>query len=276
MPGEPDQLYIEARRALLDALEALKPHLDSLIVVGAQAIYLHAGEADVAVAPYTKDGDVAVDPRNLGSDPALDAAMLAAGFTPGVQPGIWNRTGTLAQVDLLVPDSLGGPGRHRGARIAGHGSRAVRRVAGMEAALVDNAVTRIGALESSDHRTVEVRVAGPGALLVTKLHKLGRSPCAAESAERQGRPRCLPDSRGRAHRRPGRAARSPERRSRVVGCHGNRRRAAPHHVCIAGRHRIADGRAGGWTIGRSGDDRSGDGCADRGSPPGGPALVMSV
>ena len=61
MPGEPDPLYVEARRALLDALEALKPHLKSLIVVGAQAIYLHAGEADVAVAPYTKDGDVAVD-----------------------------------------------------------------------------------------------------------------------------------------------------------------------------------------------------------------------
>jgi len=173
MPGEPDRLYIEARRALLDALEALKPHLDSLIVVGAQAIYLHAGEADVAVAPYTKDGDVAIDPRNLGSDPALDEAMLDAGFTPGVQPGIWNRTGTLAQVDLLVPDSLGGQGRHRGARIAGHGPRAVRRVVGMEAALVDNAVTSIGALEPSDHRAVEVRVAGPGALLVTKLHKIG-------------------------------------------------------------------------------------------------------
>jgi hypothetical protein len=173
MPGEPDRLYIEARRALLDALEALKPHLDSLIVVGAQAIYLHAGEAEVAVAPYTKDGDVAIDPRKLGGDPALDEAMLDAGFTPGDQPGIWNRAGTLAQVDLLVPDSLGGPGRHRGARLTGHGRRAVRRVAGMEAALVDNAVTSIGALEPSDRRRVEVRVAGPGALLVTKLHKLG-------------------------------------------------------------------------------------------------------
>ncbi len=173
MPGEPDRLYIEARRALLDALEALKAHLDSLIVVGAQAIYLHTGEADVAVAPYTKDGDVAIDPRKLGGDPALDEAMLGAGFTPGVQPGIWNRTGTLAQVDLLVPDSLGGEGRHRGARITGHGPRAMRRVVGMEAALVDNAVTSIGALEPSDHRTVEVRVAGPGALLVTKLHKIG-------------------------------------------------------------------------------------------------------
>ena len=51
MPGEPDRLYVEARRALLDALEALAPHRDSLILVGAQAVYLHAGEATIAVAP---------------------------------------------------------------------------------------------------------------------------------------------------------------------------------------------------------------------------------
>lgn len=173
MPGEPDPLYVEARRALLDALEALEPHLASLIVVGAQAIYIHAGEADVAVAPYTKDGDVAIDPRSLGSDPAIDEAMERAGFVPGLQPGIWNRTGTMAQVDLLVPDSLGGPGQHRGARVEGHGPRAMRRVSGMEAALVDNAVMSLRALEPSDPRVIEVRVAGPGALLVTKLHKLG-------------------------------------------------------------------------------------------------------
>lgn len=184
MPGEPDPLYVEARRALLDALEALKPHLDSLIVVGAQAIYIHAGEADVAVAPYTKDGDVAVDPRKLGSDPAIDEAMQKAGFKPGLQPGIWNRTGTMAQVDLLVPDSLGGPGRHRAARIEGHGPRALRRVLGMEAALVDNAVMSLGALEPADRRVIEVRIAGPGALLVTKLHKLG---------DRRAQPRRLND-----------------------------------------------------------------------------------
>lgn len=100
MPGEPDQLYVEARRALLDALEALAPHRDSLILVGAQAIYLHTGEADVAVAPYTKDADVAIDPRHLGRDPILEVAMQAAGFEPGDQPGTWTATATLAQVDL--------------------------------------------------------------------------------------------------------------------------------------------------------------------------------
>ncbi len=173
MPGEPDPLYVEARRALLDALEALAPHRDSLILLGAQAVYIHTGESDIAVAPYTKDADVAIDPRQLGRDPVLGEAMRGAGFEPGPQPGIWQASRTLAQVDLLVPDSLGGPGRHRGALLEGHGRRAARRVAGMEGALVDNAVMTIGALESSDERRVQLRVAGPAALLISKLHKLG-------------------------------------------------------------------------------------------------------
>lgn len=184
MPGEPDNLYVEARRALLDALEALAPHRDALILVGAQAIYFHTGEADVAVAPFTKDADVAIDPRHLGRDPALDDAMREAGFELGDQPGMWTATETLAQVDLLVPDSLGGLGRHRGARIEGHGRRAARRVAGIEGALVDNAIASIGALEPSDARVFDLAVAGPAALLVSKLHKLG---------ERRGRPSRLID-----------------------------------------------------------------------------------
>lgn len=119
MPGEPDQLYIEARRALLDALEALKPHLDSLIVVGAQAIYLHAGEADVAVATYTKDGDVAIDPRNLGAIPhstrrcwTLDS-LRASSQAFGTAPGPWLRSISLCptvsaeKVDIAALASLG-------------------------------------------------------------------------------------------------------------------------------------------------------------------------
>ena len=34
--------YIEARRALLDALTALKPHIDAFVLIGAQAVYLRA------------------------------------------------------------------------------------------------------------------------------------------------------------------------------------------------------------------------------------------
>lgn len=43
MPGEPDPLYIAAKRVLLDELEALSPPRNAVILVGAQAIYLHTG-----------------------------------------------------------------------------------------------------------------------------------------------------------------------------------------------------------------------------------------
>ena len=40
MAGEPDPLYVAARHVLLDALEAIEPHLSALVLVGAQAVYL--------------------------------------------------------------------------------------------------------------------------------------------------------------------------------------------------------------------------------------------
>lgn len=42
-----DELYVIARRVLLDALEALGEHRNATILVGAQAICLHTGEADL-------------------------------------------------------------------------------------------------------------------------------------------------------------------------------------------------------------------------------------
>jgi hypothetical protein len=92
-------LYVAARGVLLDALDALVEHRDALIVVGAQAVYLHAEDADLdaSVAPYTADADLALDPAELGPEPQLAAAMRAAGFslkikgggTGGVEPGSW-------------------------------------------------------------------------------------------------------------------------------------------------------------------------------------------
>jgi len=56
----PEPEYVEARRVLLDALEALGMHRRSVVLIGAQAIYLRAGEGDLAVAPYTTDGDLVI------------------------------------------------------------------------------------------------------------------------------------------------------------------------------------------------------------------------
>lgn len=41
-------LLVQARSALLDALTALWEHRDSVVVIGAQAIYLHTGAVSLA------------------------------------------------------------------------------------------------------------------------------------------------------------------------------------------------------------------------------------
>lgn len=51
-----------ARRTLLDALEALTSQRDALVLVGAQAIYLYTGDADVPIETRTKDSDLVLVP----------------------------------------------------------------------------------------------------------------------------------------------------------------------------------------------------------------------
>ncbi len=183
MPGAVDPEYILARRVLLDALVALGRHRDSVILVGAQAIYIHVGEADIAVAPYTTDGDLAIDPSRVAPEPLLGDALSAAGFTPDpIQPGQWTGEHDV-RVDLMVPESLAGSGR-RGADLGPHGRRVARRARGLEASLVDNSKMQVEALEPGDGRRFDLRVAGPAALLVAKIHKI---------AERQGSPDRLAD-----------------------------------------------------------------------------------
>ncbi len=112
-----DPNYIEARETLLDAVETLEPHSNAVILVGAQAVYVHTESEDesFAVAPFTYDADIALDPELLEDSPVLIAAMNQAGFQLHNQPGLYRRD-SRAQVDLLVPEAVGGPG-HRGARL---------------------------------------------------------------------------------------------------------------------------------------------------------------
>jgi hypothetical protein len=172
--GEAD-LLVSARSVLLDALEALADHRESLVVIGAQAIYLHTGAIDLPLAEATKDSDIAVDPRSLGDDPLLDDAMKQAGFHRDIakgQPGSW-LSGDGVPVDLMVPEALAGAGGRRGARIPPHSKHATRRAQGLEAAVVDHAPMEIRALDPDDDRAITVNVAGPAALLVAKAHKIG-------------------------------------------------------------------------------------------------------
>jgi hypothetical protein len=176
-PGdvEPTDLLVLVRSALIDAIEALEDQRQAVIVIGAQAVYLRTGHLDVALAETTKDSDVVLDPRELAEDPQVETAMKAAGFLPSAngQPGSWvNLTGI--PVDLMVPEALAGPGgpSTRGARLPPHDKRALRRARGLEAVLIDNNEMDIPALDPLDGRLVRVRVAGPAALLVAKMHKI--------------------------------------------------------------------------------------------------------
>jgi hypothetical protein len=180
MSGEPD-IYTLARRILLDALEVLEPHRPAITLVGAQAVYHRVGEADVAVAPTTTDADLTLDPDKLHSQPALEQLMRQAGFerrrdaAHGALPGIWEKAvspNTRVSVDLLIPEGVASPTGRRAARLRGHETGAVLKVAGLEAALVDADIMRIEAIQTSDVRSFEMRVAGPAALLVAKIHKI--------------------------------------------------------------------------------------------------------
>lgn len=165
------------REGLLDALEALADHRLSVVVVGAQAIYLHTGGTSLAIAEMTRDSDLAVDPRSLGADPLIEQAMRAGGFEPGPgpkpQPGAWTQVSTGVPVDLMVPKSLAQPGGRRGARVPHHGSKAMRQARGLEAPAVDHVEMTVTSLPGGSGRSMEALVATPGALLVAKMIKIG-------------------------------------------------------------------------------------------------------
>lgn len=173
MPGA-DNLIVEARAALLDAVAALEAHRESVILIGAQAIYLHTGHVTFAIAEATKDSDLAIDARALDEDPLLEEAMTRAGFVLNPvsrQPGAWMSPKGIP-VDLMVPENLAGAGSRRGVRIPPHDKHSARRAAGLEAAVIDRSPMRVESLDG-DGRSAVIKVAGPAALLVAKLHKLG-------------------------------------------------------------------------------------------------------
>ncbi len=119
-----DPEYVAARRALLDALEALGGQRQALVLVGAQAIYLHTGAGTLAVAEYTTDADIAVDPRLLLPLPGLAEAMERAGFfldTLQGAVGIWSLRQVVAGIPAIRGDERSGlQVRRVGGRPGGH------------------------------------------------------------------------------------------------------------------------------------------------------------
>ena len=105
----PPHEYVPARAVLLDALNALGPHLHAVVLVGAQAVYLHTGDADLAIAPTTPDADLALSPVQLLDEPLLEDALRGAGFELAADPGAWRGRFGVA-VDLMVPEAPSGAG----------------------------------------------------------------------------------------------------------------------------------------------------------------------
>ena len=180
--AQPRVEYVEARRVLLDVITALTPHLRAVILVGAQAVYLRTEGRMAGYQAFTTDADVVLDPTQLDPTPSLADAMTRAGLTLTDEPGIWearfNRPGfaeeIVVPVDLIVPEELASKAGRRAARLPdGHGKTTARKSAGLAGAVVDFSPIEIGALEAEDPRRLSVNVAGYGALLVAKLHKLG-------------------------------------------------------------------------------------------------------
>ncbi|HEV3356193.1 MAG TPA: hypothetical protein VG247_05320 [Pseudonocardiaceae bacterium] len=178
--------YVAARAVLLDALDALEAHLDSIILVGAQAVYLHTGDTDLSVAPTTTDADVALAPDRVADAPLLGAVLASAGFVLSSNPGSWIGRGDVA-IDIMVPDALCPAGGTRGARLPVHGNKVARRTLGLEPAIVDNEPREIVAFAPSDGRRRMLRVAGPAALIVAKAIKIGeRRDCPRRLKPKDG------------------------------------------------------------------------------------------
>jgi hypothetical protein len=103
--------------------------------------------------------------------------MIAGGFHRGKRVGAWgifrdiDGVSTNVEVDLMVPEAVGGPGS-RAARLLGHAKHVARKARGLEAALIDKNTATISALDATDKRSFSLAVAGPTALIVSKLHKI--------------------------------------------------------------------------------------------------------
>ena len=161
----PASEYVAARKVLLDALEALAPQSEALIVVGAQAVYLQTGNAGITgVAPHTTDADLALAPALLRAEPRIENLLGDAGFKQVGNPGIWWKTvdiggaPTHVEVDLMVPERYAPGGGRRSVSLPPHDKMIARKTIGLEGSIIDNDLLDVGSLDDSDPRLFSVRV----------------------------------------------------------------------------------------------------------------------
>ena len=107
-----------SRRAIINVVEVLSVHAESLTLVGAHAVLLRTMDLDVPRMP-TGDGDLGVTPGLVGDLPSIEVLLADAGYEhrTTARPGLWGRTpydepdGTRSfreKIDLLAPHGLSG------------------------------------------------------------------------------------------------------------------------------------------------------------------------
>lgn len=175
-----------SRRAIINVVEVLQVHWESLTLVGAHAVLLRTMELDVPRMP-TGDGDLGVTPGLVGGVPSIEALLSAAGYEhrTTARPGLWGRTsydepdGTRSfreKIDLLAPHGLSGTASRskRGvpALQRAHGKLAVGNALGLELAAFNRSLVEIS--DFADPRlTAEIHVAEIPALILAKGSKIG-------------------------------------------------------------------------------------------------------
>lgn len=175
-----------SRRAIINVVEVLQIHADSLTLVGAHAVLLRTMDLDVPRMP-TGDGDLGVTPGLVGDLPSIEALLADAGYEhrTTARPGLWGRTpyeeadGTRSfreKIDLLAPHGLSGTASRskRGvpALQHAHGKLAVGNALGLELAAFNRSLVKI--TDFADPRlTAELHVAEIPALILAKGSKIG-------------------------------------------------------------------------------------------------------
>lgn len=175
-----------SRRAIINVVEVLQVHADSLTLVGAHAVLLRTMDLDVPRMP-TGDGDLGVTPGLVGDIPSIEALLAEAGYEhrTTARPGLWGRApydeadstrSFREKIDLLAPHGLSGTASRskRGvpALQPAHGKLAVGNALGLELAAFNRSLVTI--TDFADPRlTADLHVAEIPALILAKGSKIG-------------------------------------------------------------------------------------------------------
>jgi hypothetical protein len=175
-----------SRRAIIEVVDVLAVHAESLTLIGAHAVLLRTMDLDVPRMP-TSDGDLGVTPGLVGDSPSIEVLLAEAGYEhrTTARPGLWGRgpylepDGTRSfreKIDLLAPHGLSGTASRtkRGvpALQRAHGKLAVGNALGLELAVFNRSPVTIA--DFADPRlSAEILVAEVPALILAKGSKIG-------------------------------------------------------------------------------------------------------